>query len=643
MFKGFFILGSGTDVGKTYITTSLLKSFSLKEMNAVAIKPIQSGFSDKFGGENEKYKLTCNQTFASLYSFSHASSPHLAARLEDTKINYNKLIKYCKHHLKNNFCLIEGAGGIHTPIGKKRTYFDVVKELHLPIILVAQNKLGMINDVILSIDTLYEKGLDVAFIIINHTKKKKDYIHKDNILYLKNRYKNIKIISIDYDKEQNYINSSKKLIACTKYSFLRKKVDLKFDKKHIWHPYTSLKKPLKTYEVTRAKENYIYLQNKKLIDGMSSWWSVVHGYNVEKINKIASRQINKMSHVMFGGLTHKTSISLAKLLLKIVPKGLDNVFFADSGSISVEVALKMALQYHQNLKNLQKNKFFTLKGGYHGDSYAAMSVSDSENGMHYLFKGFLPEQIHLPRPTSYDKFKDDDVKIYDEYFEKYHNEVAGFILEPLVQGAGGMWFYHENYVKHIKLLCEKYDILLICDEIATGFGRSGKLFASNMANITPDIMCIGKALSGGYLSFAATLSTKKVADTISKNDRVLMHGPTFMANPLACAIAKQSVKMLLKSNWEQKVSKINTILKQNLHACSKLENVKDVRVFGAIGVVEMQSCVNVKKIQKFFVKQGVWIRPFNNLIYIMPPFSIKQQQLQKITNAIYLAILKQKY
>lgn len=413
---------------------------------------------------------------------------------------------------------------------------------------------------------------------------------------------------------------------------------LAFDKANIWHPYTSLTNPLPIYPIEQTKGEHLFLTNGKLlVDGMSSWWTAIHGYNVPELNQTANEQLTKMSHVMFGGITHEPAVDLAMKLAEITPDGLDKIFFADSGSVSVEVSMKMAIQYQQSKNRINRIKMLTMKGGYHGDTAGAMSVCDPKNGMHHLFSRFLPEHIFASKPKV--KFgetcRQEDLTELTNLFEKHQNEIAAFIIEPIVQGAGGMWFYSKDYLKQVRSLCNQYDILLIFDEIATGFGRTGELFASDLAEINPDIMCVGKALTGGYITLAATITTEKVAHTICNGEAgVMMHGPTFMANPLACAIANKSIELLLNSPWKSRVKKIEKHLQNGLFPLKNHSSVQDIRVLGAIGVVEMKEPVNVAKAQAFFVEKGVWIRPFSNLIYIMPPYIISEEGLSLLVEAI---------
>ena len=417
--------------------------------------------------------------------------------------------------------------------------------------------------------------------------------------------------------------------------------DCNFDREHIWHPYTSMHNPLPCYQVTSGHGVYLRLaDSRELIDGMSSWWSAVHGYNHPALNAALQTQLHKMAHVMFGGITHKPAISTARAVLTLLPEELECLFFADSGSVAVEVALKMALQYWQNSAEPEKKEFLTIRGGYHGDTTGAMSVTDPENGMHSLFTGFLPIHNFAPRPQSRfgEKLIPDDTSELERILRERHSSIAGVILEPIVQGAGGMWFYSGEYLVKLQKLCKQYNILLIFDEIATGFGRTGKLFAFEHAGVIPDIICIGKALTGGYMTLAATITSRKIACQID----TLMHGPTFMANPLATAVASASIDLLLQSNWQEKVAKISATIQQNLTPARSNPLVKDVRILGAIGVIETRYPVKMAEIQEFFVNNEVWIRPFGTLIYIMPPFIIKEAELQQLCHTM-LQALKPEY
>ena len=404
---------------------------------------------------------------------------------------------------------------------------------------------------------------------------------------------------------------------------------MNFDDQHIWHPYAKIPNAIPTYLVESADNVYLNLEGgKRVIDGMSSWWSMIHGYNNPILNQAIKDQIDSVSHVMFGGLTHQPAIDLCQLLIQITPPGLDKVFLADSGSVSVEISLKMALQYWHNKGRFDKTHFVTPRGGYHGDTFGAMSICDPENGMHHLFQGVLPKHYFVTKPSIGNA--SEALSDLNKVLNESHNKIAAMVLEPIVQGAGGMNIYESEYLRKARSLCDAFDVLLIVDEIATGFGRTGKLFACEHAHISPDILCLGKALTGGYMSMAATLSTAEVAETVG----VLMHGPTFMGNPLSCSVANRSIDLLLSSEWENRILQIENILKSELLPLQKQKSVSDVRVIGAIGVIEFESPLDMKLVQENLIENGVWLRPYGKLLYTMPPYVINDVELLTITKAM---------
>ncbi len=413
---------------------------------------------------------------------------------------------------------------------------------------------------------------------------------------------------------------------------------LDIDRRHIWHPYTALPANYPCYPVVGAEGVHLRLADgTALIDGMSSWWCALHGYNHPHINAAIEAQLKKMSHVMFGGLTHEPAARLTQLLVDITPENLTKVFLADSGSVAVEVAIKMAFQYWQSQGVEGKSRLLTVRSGYHGDTFAAMSVCDPVTGMHHLFNQVLPQHLFAEAPQCgyYEEWDERHIRHFTNLLQQHHQQVAAVILEPIVQGTGGMRFYSPEYLRRVRALCDEYNVLLILDEIATGFGRTGRLFGCEHADVSPDIMCLGKALTGGYMTLSATLCSDAVCAAICAGEAgVFMHGPTFMGNPLACAAAVASTELLLTSPWQSRVKNIESHLQRSLAPCASLPQVQEVRVLGAIGVVELKQPVDMPTIQREFVKRGIWVRPFGKQVYIMPPFIIEEDELNRLTTAL---------
>ena len=750
--NGFIITATGTDAGKTCITAGLLQHFANLYPNGCIIKPVQTGCSSPQDTDAFFWKKIAQNTqypphIASLETFKLASSPHLAALEEQKNIQiatlFTKFKKECKCY---DWTLTEGAGGLFVPLNEKELLIDFFALLNQPIILVINNKLGCINEALLSIEALKIRNLPLLGLIFNEptpcANEDEKKIRTDNIHiikkltqvpilastpYITDSYLSVPFMQkltdalkdISFSKNYDFLYNNNNPLSCTndtipsdtlssfspkhlsslndnchtdnygihsrkdkaqnasinysctedsctedsctedfylenhhtEDSFINALLSKRpsdehiknmqdFDKDHLWHPYTSMSAPLTSYTVLGTTGTHIYLEDgTPLIEGMSSWWCAVHGYNHPKLNKAIHEQVEIMSHVMFGGINHLAASELGKKLLEIVPSNLEHIFLSDSGSISVEVALKMALQYQVAMGKKEKNRFLTVKGGYHGDSFGAMSVCDPENGMHHLFQGFIPSQFFVERPSCgfYEPFNEGSTNDLEACFKENAHKISACIIEPVLQGAGGMWMYHPLYLKKLRELCTQYDVLLILDEIATGFGRTGKMFACEWAGIQPDILCIGKALTGGYMSLAATLCTKEIAYGISSGENVFMHGPTFMGNPLACSVALASIELLLESSWQENVLRIEQILKEELLPAKNLASVKDVRILGAVGVLEMKKILPQAVLQEFFVQHGVWIRPFGTLLYIMPPYIMPATELKKLCQTLCLA------
>ncbi|MFT5421740.1 MAG: adenosylmethionine-8-amino-7-oxononanoate aminotransferase [Candidatus Endobugula sp.] len=415
-------------------------------------------------------------------------------------------------------------------------------------------------------------------------------------------------------------------------------MDLDFDRQHIWHPYASITQPGPVFPVVKTEGVYLHLEDgRHLVDGMSSWWCALHGYNHPVLNQAIINQVKTMSHVMFGGLSHEPAITLCKKLVALTPTPLQKVFLVDSGSVAVEVAIKMALQYWQARGKPEKQRLLSLRNGYHGDTFAAMSVCDPSNGMHQLFSNVLMPQHFTESPScGFDEDWDERyIADFAAQIEQHQDELAAVILEPIVQGAGGMRFYSPHYLKRVREICDDYELLLIADEIATGFGRTGKLFACEHANISPDILCVGKSITGGMMTLAATLCSEKVSNTICNGETgLLMHGPTFMGNPLACAVANASIELLLNSPWQDNVARIESQLREELNELVGLSGVTDVRCLGAIGVIELAEPIDLHIIQPLLVEQGIWVRPFGKLVYLMPAFIMQKKEISMLTRGV---------
>lgn len=648
--KAYFVCGTDTDVGKTTVCAGLLRNMPDVHM----IKAIQTG--EGLIDQGVYTKAFQSVKAKTLFHLSFAASPHLAAQREKRMLNYEEVKRQVKKEVDANaLTIVEGSGGIMTPITPTKSFCDLMTDLAYPVVLVVKNMLGAINHALLTVNMLRQRGIPVyGFIFTTPEKIKTEderVILEDNINIIVSITKVPVIADIPFipdlgkNPESWSVLSSYLKEAATSLLqplTLDTKTELiAFDQQHVWHPYEQAQSALPKPLVTKAKGTKMTLSNGQVVtDGISSWWTAIHGYSHPELVAAVQSQSVQMSHIMFGGLTHEPAIRLTQKLLSIVPPELAHVFYADSGSVAIEIAMKMARQYWRGKQQPAKTKFISFKGGYHGDTAGAMSIGDPDGVIHGQEDNASQKNIFAARPVSAfgASFDASSVVALRELVMLHHHECAAMVIEPIVQAAGGMWFYHPDYLKTLRQLCDEFNLLLIVDEIAVGFGRTGKLFASEWAGITPDIMCIGKGLTGGMLTLSATLTTEKVAEGIAESGQPFMHGPTYMGNALACHVACTSIDLLLKNNWQNQVKRIEKQLWEGLLACKFFNVVKDIRVLGAIGVVELSQPVNAKRLQQYFIEQGVWIRPFGQMIYLMPSYIATDEDIALLSKAIFKAI-----
>lgn len=668
------IIGTDTDAGKTLVTAGLARTALKRGRRVLLLKPVQTGgLPGNTPGEAEQpqapdvavyRRIAPGADARALALFAEPCSPHLAARREGRSLNAASLAERVREAIADSqadLVLVEGAGGLLTPLNERETLADLFALLRFPLLLVTANRLGAVNHALLSIETAQKRGLALLGTVMSAPEPAADSlaasIRDDNTSIIETLGGVPCLADVPWLPGLDKGDAVERLAEClapvlaalTAASEDTRRPGtpdadtlLNFDRDHVWHPYTSALNPLPVREAVATQGTRIRLRDgRELVDGMASWWCAVHGYRHPALMAALREQAERMPHVMFGGLTHEPAVRLAGQLIKAAPGGLEHVFFSDSGSVAVEVAVKMAVQYYQTAGDRGRRRLVALRGAYHGDTIGAMSLCDPETGMHRLFTGVLPEQLFAPRPECrFDRPYDPaPARALEALLERYGETIAALVLEPVVQGAGGMWMYHPGYLARARELCDAYGCLLIADEIATGFGRTGRYFACGHADVTPDIMCVGKALTGGVMGFAATLATGKVARGISSKGGVFMHGPTFMGNPLACAVASASLDLLAAGGWKADVARIEAGLRAGLEPCRALPGVADVRVLGAIGVLEMEGPVDVETTQEYFVNQrGVWIRPFGRLIYVMPPYVSSDGDIAALTSAMRGAV-----
>lgn len=656
--RGVFVTGTGTDVGKTIVTGALLRAIADLGFDPCALKPLQTGISGSSpSADAAVYLLFAPDAHVdTLRSYALAASPALAATHEGEELQADQIIQSIHEYFAQsgkNFLILEGAGGIHAPINATMDMLDLIKLLGLPCVLASANRLGAVNRTVLSLNALVGAGLTISGVVLTDTSPpvtpEQELVFADNAGTIARLAKNLPgsppFVRLPHMPKLD--PETRTALSRMLQPVAKKLVEWKAhrtglaarDRAALWHPYESPLAPGPLHEAEATSANHIFLRDgTKLVDGMSSWWATIHGYRPPAIMNALAAQAGKMPHVMFGGFTHEPAVALAERLLLVLPSHLRRIFFCDSGSVAVEVAMKLALQYQVAIGQPQRKKFLTIAGGYHGDTFGAMSVCDPVGGMHAMFRGYLPEQLFLPKPRSPfgGKFAPEDLEPAKQLLIERGDEIAALILEPIVQGAGGMWFYHPQYLNELAKLCQARGILLIYDEIATGFGRTGKYFATSWTDTKPDILCIGKALTGGVLSLAATVCSEHVVAALGKMP--LMHGPTFMANPLACAAACASLDILAENHWQAQVGALEKELLAGLSPCRSMPGVANVRVLGAIGVVEMEEDVNIQALTKFFTERGVWLRPFRNLIYVMPPYITPLSDLGRLCSAIRDAV-----
>jgi adenosylmethionine-8-amino-7-oxononanoate aminotransferase len=642
----YFITGVGTGVGKTLVTTILCRQLTAEGREVAALKPVVSGFSDR-DSESDPALIVRSlgqsptpEAVAAIapWRFAAPLSPHLAARREGRSIDLNELVAFCRAHESRGVLLVEGAGGIMTPIDSTQTVFDLIIALQYPVILVTGTYLGALSHTLTALSALRDAGPPIRALVVSDSEESIGLAETVESLepFTGDDIPLISLPRLSGNHEAKLRRASSLIRICEDPLPPQANSSPPWwyeeGSPHVWLPYCQMKVAPPPLPVMWTEGCRIILADgRELVDGIASWWSACHGYDHPHIRAAVSRQLAVMPHVMFGGLAHEPAFVLARRLTEIAPPGLTRVFFTDSGSIAVEVALKIALQYWLNRGRPEKSRFLCFADGYHGDTFGAMAVSDPERSMHKAFRRVLARHHVVDVPAD-----EDALKRLDAFLANAAHEIAAMIIEPLVQGAGGMRFHPSEILAALHTLALKHDVLFIADEIATGFWRTGHRFACDAAGIRPDLLCLGKALTGGTITMGATLAREEVfASFLSDDwDEALMHGPTFMANPLACAAANASLDLFEREPRESQVRVIEAALRRGLEPCRTLPQVVDVRVRGAIGVVQLAPDVDVFALRSRFVEEGVWVRPFKDVVYLMPPLVIGAEELETLTRAV---------
>lgn len=641
--------GVDTGVGKTVVAGLMARQLLRGHADVITVKLVQTGcdgFSEdlllhrKLMGcadfPEDKSGLTAPQIF------KFPSSPHLAAALEGAEVDIDSIERAVSECAKrHDNVIVEGAGGLAVPLHEDVLTVDFVRENGWKTILVTNGALGRLNHAIMSLESLFSRGMTLSGVVFNYCAGTDPQIESDTVRMLKSYLKRagedapVVIVPEVSDPENPPDVDFSEIFAGTEPSDAARTV--RFDREHIWHPYSSIGNPPPVFTAAETCGTRIKTEESvELIDAVSSWWCAAHGHSNPEIVRAIRRQASKMPHVMFAGFTHRPAAELAEMIGGFLPAGLDRVFFADSGSVSVECAAKMAVQYQRAAGRPSRSRLAALKGGYHGDTSGAMALSDPD-GMHVLFRDIMPRHFFAEKPVSRfgGEWMPEDFDSMRSLAQEHGDEIAAVICEPVFQGGNAMWMYHPQYLRELRRLCDEYGFLLIFDEIATGFWRTGKLFAMDHAGVVPDIVCLGKALTGGTVTLAAAVASRRVADVISTGSpAAFMHGPTFMANPIACAAGAASLKLFRSLDYAGSVRRISETLSRGLSGLKGTDNVADVRVLGAIGVVELKNMPSPSDVRKVILDTGVWLRPFSNFVYTMPPLMCSDAELNRIAAAI---------